>query len=173
MKIWEKWKALIIFVGASIVFIVIGIFYQKNKSLWDYFSIFDTSTAIALAILAVIAYWELGKGEDDIELIFEIYEEDKKNEKEPCIRIIKEKKDFSEIAGEKVFLLRKNITRAEIQGILGAFLYNSKNRYNIPTKDTVIIIKRANEIRKGKGKKMLIPITRENYEEYFLGKKTN
>jgi len=172
MKIWEKWKALIIFAGLSVLFIGIGIYYHtkdifKNKDIWEFLSVIDTATAIALAILAAMAYWELAKGEDDIELKFEFYEE--KNGK----RIVREIKDFKELTGERVFLLRKNITRAEIQGILGAFKHKSEKRYEIPTKDSLIIIKRTNEIRKGKGKEMLIPITKENYEKHFLGKGKN
>ena len=81
-EFWEKYKNLIIFVIISFSIMsaafCIGLSEISGikSNLWGFLAALDTSTAIALAVLAFMAYMEYAKGEDEIKLKFEILDED-------------------------------------------------------------------------------------------------
>jgi len=156
-----------IFLFFTSIFLIIGSFYTfftKNEfieDLWNILTVLDTSTAIALAILAYMAYKEYMKNEDEIELKIAIY---KKGNYEKAIKI----KDFIEIASSKVKVLRKDINRAEILGLLGMFQKNTEKRYNLSdNKLILLLLKELKEVQIGKKNECIIPILEEDYIKYF------
>ena len=165
---FEKYKPLLVFIILTIIFFFIGAFgiyvfnspeFLVNK-LWTDLTILDTATAIALAVLAFNAYIEYAKNEDEIELKIGIYEKGKY--KKPLI------KDFSEIAGDKVKVLRKEVNRSEIMGILGMFQRDMKTRFEMnDNKLKIMFLKNLKEIQKGKDNVLIIPIIKEDYENFL------
>ena len=165
----EKYKNLIVFVVLTIIFFLIGAFanYYFNSSkllvnnFWTDLTILDTATAIALAILAFSAYLEYAKNEDDIELKIAIYEKGKYDKAKEII-------DFRILAGDKIKILRKEVTRGEILGLLGMFQKNTGNRYNLSdNKLILILLDEVKKVQKAKKNECIIPILKEDYDKYF------
>ena len=171
-KFWEKYKYLNIFVIITFFLLLIGLFnkyfekisllkkiFKENviSDFWDVVSILDSSTAIALAFLAFLAYKEYAKGEDEISLEFEVLDENLKSIE--TIPILSER--------EKITILRRNVNRGEVLGIMGMVQKKSTGRYDISNKVQKKFLDRILEIQKGKKDKLLIPIIKDDYDRYF------
>ena len=163
---FEKYKNLFIFVILTFILFIIGFFATFNltkisKVIWHIFTILDTSTAIALAVLAFSAYLEYARGEDEIELKIAIYE---KGRYDKPLEI----KDFKEIADDKVKILRKEVDRSEIMGILGMFQRDMKTRFEMnDNKLKIMFLRNLKEIQKGKGDVLIIPVIKGDYENFL------
>ena len=157
-----KYKELLIFILVTLMVAIIGIFFHFEKSnIWSFFEVIDTSTAVALSVLAFLAYKEYIKEEDEIELKIAIYQKDRYDKP---IKII----DFSEIAGNKIKILRKEVSRGEILGLLGMFQKDTGKRYTLS--DNVLILLLLDElkkIQKGDKNECIIPILKKDYELHF------
>jgi len=157
-----KYKELLIFILVTLMVAIIGIFFHFEKSnIWSFFEVIDTSTAVALSVLAFLAYKKYIKEEDEIELKIAIYQKDRYDKP---IKII----DFSEIAGNKIKILRKEVSRGEILGLLGMFQKDTGKRYTLS--DNVLILLLLDElkqIQKGNKKECIIPILQKDYELHF------
>jgi 1,4-dihydroxy-2-naphthoate octaprenyltransferase len=162
-EFWEKYKNLIIFVIISFSIMsaafCIGLSEISGikSNLWGFLAALDTSTAIALAVLAFMAYMEYAKGEDDIKLKFEILDESG--------NVIDTK--YLKSNGENLVILRKNATRAEVLGIMGMIQKSSTGRYEIDNRIQKRFLDKINEIQKGKGGELLIPIIKKDYDKFF------
>jgi len=157
-----KYKELLIFILVTLMVAIIGVFFHFEKSnIWSFFEVIDTSTAVALSVLAFLAYKEYIKEEDEIELKIAIYQKDRYNEP---IKII----DFSEIAGNKIKILRKEVSRGEILGLLGMFQKNSGKRYNLSDNKLILfLLDELKQIQKGNKNECIIPILQKDYELHF------
>jgi len=147
----------------AFTFIIMGIglmnFSFKEKGIWDFFQVVDTATAITLAVLAGIAYWEYMKGEKKIKIYFKIYTNDNKF----YIKPVKYKNyEFS--------LPRKNVTRSEILGLLGMIKDNSEHRFNISTDYLEEFFENLDKVQKG-DMEMFVPLSQSDYSKYFEGEK--
>lgn len=153
------WKFFFINIKNFWYFIfIIGIFKHTND-LWTFFESFDT--AIALAILALIACNEYAKNEDEIELKIAAYEKGKYDK-------AKEIFDFCILAGDKVKILRKEVTRGEILGLLGMFQKDTGNRYNLSdNKLILILLDEVKKVQKAKKNECIILILKDDYDKYF------
>jgi uncharacterized protein (UPF0333 family) len=162
-KFWNKYKNLVIFVIITFIIMFIAFYIGLSKIsgvkswFWGFILALDTSTAIALAVLAFSAYMEYAKGEDEIKLKFEVLDE-KGN-----ILFIKDIKSDN----KDITILRKNLSRAEILGVMGMIQKTSTEKFEIDNKTQIKLLKRINEIQKGNKKEFLIPVLKENYDEYF------
>jgi len=158
----KKYKELLIFILITLIVAIIGIFFHFEKvNIWSVVEVIDTSTAVALSVLAFLAYKEYIKEEDEIELKVAIYKKDEYNKP---LKII----DFSEISGSKVKILRKEISRSEILGLLGMFQKDTGKRYTLS--DNVLILLLLDElkkIQKGDKNECIIPILKRDYDEFF------
>ena len=170
----EKYKPLFIFIILTIIVFLIGAFgtyaFTSSKMLinkfWIDLTILDTATAIALAVLAFMTYMEYARNEDEIELKVAIYENSKSNS--PTI------KDFTEIAGNRVKVLRKEVNRSEIMGILGMFQRDMKTRFEMKdNKLKVLFLNNLKKIQKGKGNILIIPVLKEDYENFLNPEKNS
>ena len=160
MKFYNRYKELIWFIILTIVILIIG-FITHITDLWSFFESIDTATAIALAVLAFMAYKEYGKNEDEIELKIAIYE---KGEYFTPIKIV----DFKEIAGDKIKILRKEVSRGEILGLLGMLQKDTPKRYSMSDKKLIIkFLNNLKEVQKAESNVLLIPLLKEDFEKYF------
>jgi len=150
----DKYKNFILFVVITFAFLLVGLFFDNTK-LWHILTIIDTSTAVALAIMALFAYYEFSKGKDKIPLYFETYDEEKK-EKIPL-----------KIDGEMVYLLRENVQRAEVMGILGIVQNDMSGKFKLNDKDTKNLLKNIEEVQLNKKNELLIPINKHTFNEFF------
>ena len=144
MKIKEGYVLLLIFLFVIAVGVIVKIFYPHN---WKWFELFDTASAVALALLAVWGYVEYSKGEDDVELIFEV--EGKK-----------ENTGFS--------VLRKNFTRGEVLGVLGMIPTKESQKFSLDYTSNGSFLKAVDEIQKGRSKKFAIPMSKAEREQFLL-----
>jgi len=158
----KKYKELFIFILVTLIVAIIGIFFHFDKNnIWSFFEVIDTSTAVALSVLAFLAYKEYIKEEDEIELKIAIYQ---KNRYDEPIKII----DFSEIAGNKIKILRKEVSRGEILGLLGMFQKNSGKRYNLSDNKLILfLLDELKQIQKGDKSECIIPILQIDYDQHF------
>ncbi|EDM23125.1 hypothetical protein [Caminibacter mediatlanticus] len=102
-----------------------------------------------MAVLALFAYIEYAKGEDEIPIIFRL--------------------DGKEI-DTNFKLLRKSVTRSEILGVLGMIQKKTTGRYEIKNDMAYKLMENINEVQKGKKDKIYIQISRELYDKYFNDK---
>jgi hypothetical protein len=163
-KIFEKYKLLISFIVITLIIIAYGVckiglgdIQNSNDKIWGLLLVLDTATALALAVLAFFAYVEYAKGEDEITLKFDILDENLHR-----INVIPIQSN-----GENIKLLRKNVNRAEVLGIMGMVQKKSTGRYEINNKIQKLFLERINQIQKGKGEELLIPIIEKDYEKFF------
>lgn len=160
LNFYDKYKELIWFCILTFIILFIGLI-KHTTDLWSFLESIDTATAIALAVLAFMAYKEYGKNEDEIELKMAIYE---KNNYSTPIKIV----DFEEISGDKIKILRKEVSRGEILGLLGMLQKDTPRRYSMS--DNRLIVKFLNnlkEVQKAKSNVLLIPMLKEDFEKYF------
>jgi hypothetical protein len=162
-KFWNKYKNLVIFAIITFSIMSIAFYIGLNKisgiesRMWGFMLALDTATAIALAVLAFSAYIEYAKGEDEIALKFEILDERE--------NVIDTK--YLKSNGENLVILRKNATRAEVLGIMGMIQKSSTGRYEIDNRIQKRFLDKINEIQKGKGDELLIPIIKKDYDKFF------
>ena len=117
------------------------------KHIWDYWGVIDTSSAVALALLAVLAYWEYLKGEDKIKIYFLV--------------------DGKKI-DTKLSLLRKDFSRSELMGILGMIQIEQDKRFKIGYFQNPAILEEIQKIQKGKGEEFIIELKQEEFEKFNL-----
>lgn len=146
MKIKDGYIFIISFLVIILTGFIVRFFYPDN---WKWFEIFDTASAVALALLAVWGYFEYSKGEDDIKIIFDV-------------------------EGEQVdtgfSILRKNFTRGEVLGVLGMIPTVDGKKFSLEFTSNGDFLKAVNTIQKGKSKKFLIPMTKSEREQFKLKK---
>ncbi|WP_456420203.1 hypothetical protein [Thermovibrio sp.] len=153
---WEKNKELLIFAAIVLIAFAIGLLgdffrFKSFTKLWELFSVLDTASAVALAVLAFLAYREYSKGMDEIP--------------------IKLKVEEKELVDTKLKLLRKDISRSEIMGILGQVQNNPENRFNnskLKERKTLLrFLEDIRKVQKGEINEIIIPISKEDFERHF------
>ena len=134
-----------------IVVLGIGAYYLQNaknvEHIWDYWGVLDTSSAVALAILAGLAYWDYIKGENIIKIYF----------------LVNGKKIDTGLS-----LLRKDFSRSELLGILGMIKLDPKERYKLLYFQNPTILKEIQKIQKGKGNEFTIELEDDELKYFKL-----
>jgi len=115
--------------------------------IWDYWGVIDTSSAVALALLAAVAYWEYIKGEDKIKIYF----------------LVDGKK-----VDTKLSLLRKDFSRSELMGVLGMIQKDQDKRFKISYFQNPAILEDIQKIQKGDGDEFIIELKQEEFEKFNL-----
>jgi len=152
MKI-KRYKPLIIYVGFILSGLIIWYFFAKitlfpeKKELWDFWGAIDTSSAVALSILAFLAYKEMIKQEDTIPLYFNVE---------------------GKVIDTKLSLLRKNCNRGEVVGVLGMMQKDTKERFSFSTKALPVFLEQLQEVQKGKSDKIIIYMTQKEFEQFEI-----
>lgn len=114
---------------------------------WHWFSILDTASAVALAILAFFGYLEFVRSEDTIKIFFDV---------------------DGETIDTKLSILRKNFTRGELMGILGMIQEDSKTRFEIQKLKKISILDDIQHIQKSKEKEFHISVTKEELGQFHI-----
>ncbi len=141
----------IFYLFVYIVILLLGIvsYYLQSSHLvehiWDYWGVVDTSSAVALAILAGVAYYEYVKGDNEIKIYFKIG-----------------KKEID----TKLSILRKEFSRSEILGLLGMIQKDPQHRFKLAYFQDTSVLKDIQEIQKGNGKKLMIKLQKNEFD-YF------
>ncbi len=144
-------QLLSLFLGITIVGIVIRYWLGSGSFWWDMWSSIDVSFAVSLGVLAFFAYQNMIKDEDEIALYFQLADEPTKTP----IAI-------------GINLLRKNCTRQELFGILGMITKNNRERFNYNTKLLKPLLDEIAKVQTQKSKReFIIPISSDDYDTYF------
>jgi len=138
---------LAIFLAVLISGLFIRYFFGENSAVWSFWSVLDTSSAVALAVMAFFAYKNMLRDEDEIELYFKV-----QNKTYPI----------------NLKLLRKDCTRGEILGLLGQLQRKTTNRFHFNPKNLKSFLQEINKVQKGKEKKLFIPIEQQEFEQFDL-----
>ena len=145
MKIVKK--PLIIFIILLIVGVIIRYIFGEKSQIWIFWGVLDTSSAVALALLAFLAYKDMLKDENEIELFFKV-----DNKEYPL----------------NLKLLRKDCNRREIIGLLGMLQRKTDKRFRYNPAYLNLLLQELNKVQKGKGKKLLIPIDKKELNQFVL-----
>lgn len=142
-------NALSIYIGMIVLGIVAYLMqeYGYIKHIWDIWGVIDTSSAVALALLAAVAYYEYIKGDDVIKIYFQTG-----NKK----------------IDTKLSLLRKEFSRSELLGLLGMVQKDQKERYKLAYFQNPEILKEIQKIQKGDGKEFIIKIEDDEKENFNI-----
>lgn len=144
---WQKHKNIIIFVLVTII--GVGLFwYGKEKNGWVIFNMLGASSALALSILAFLAYIEYAKGEDTIKIYFKA-------------------KDGRKIY-TKLFTQRKYFTRGEVLGLLRMIQKEQKLFQLEHFNQKLEILNEFNKIQTGKQNELIIDATRKELDQFWL-----
>jgi len=117
-------KMLAIYLAVIIAGAVAAGFFP---TLWHWFGILDTASAVALAILAFFGYLEFVRSEDAIKIYFDT--------------------DDREI-DTHLSILRKNFTRGELMGVLGMIQKDTKTRFEIQSLKDISILEEIQKVQK-------------------------
>jgi len=136
---------------AYIALIIIGIVvyiapFNLDKKIWNWWEVLDTSSAVALAVIAFFVYIEHIRGEDVIKIYFRVDNEDKDT---------------------KLSLLRKHFSRSEVNGLL-RMIQKDNGSYKIASFQDPKILQDIQDIQKGKDKKFIIKVTKKELEQFVL-----
>ncbi|MCF6201100.1 MAG: hypothetical protein L3J42_03065 [Hydrogenimonas sp.] len=136
-----------IFVLLTIVGLAIRYGLGADSALWSFWSNLDISFAVALGVLAFLAYRDMLHDEDEVRLFFDV--EGRKVDTGLC-------------------LLRKDCTRSEIIGVLGMMQRRTKERFAYDAKHLRGLLNELNRVQKGKESRLYIPLSKEEFEQFAL-----
>lgn len=140
----SRYKPLFIYVPITLFTWMLSFILEENK--WKYIASLDTSTAIALAILAFLGYLEYVRLEDTIEIYFKVCEEEIET---------------------GLTVLRKNCTRSEVLGILG-MMQTKNGRYEIAYLKDKNLLTNLNNIQKNRDIRLIIPLSKKELEQFCI-----
>ena len=149
MQIKEKLKTpLFLYIG--IISISLFTFYKSSTddkhNYWNWFGALDTSSAVALAIIAFFGYIQYLKGEDTIKIFFKVGE----------------KKIDTHLS-----LLRKEFSRSEVNGLL-RMIQNENATFTIKAFQKPSILKEIQDIQKGKKDAFIIELTPKELQQFHI-----
>ena len=144
----SRYLPLIVYIGLTIAGIIVRYTYILQNSLWDAWSAFDTASGVALAILAAMAYRDMIRDEDEIDLLFDV--------------------DMKRQIKTGLCLLRKDCTRGEVIGALEMLQRKTEKPFHYDARLLHELLNRINKIQKGKDTHLLIPIDSEEFEQFVL-----
>lgn len=149
-KFWQRYKVLIIFCVITVLGWIFSILPINNGIFWKIWGVLDVSFSVSLGILAFLAYKELITQEDEIPIYIKI----KDTDKEPY--------------NTHLALLRKNITRSEILGVLGMIQKDTVTRYGINYTKERAFLEQLHKVQKGNKKEFIIMMTQVEFEQFDI-----
>jgi len=135
---------LIFFIVIFFIGVVAKFFYP---AVWEWFSVLDTASAVALAAIAIWGYFEYIRSEDVIKIFFKI--KDKKLD-------------------TKLSILRRDFTRSELMGVLGMIQKNQDKRFELKELKDPSILTKIQRLQKGKDKEFILKIAEHELEQFEL-----
>jgi len=145
METIQRYSALIWFIGLFILGLVIRYLFGENSTFWNIWSTIDIAFAVALGILAFIAYYDLVHDEDEIQLVFNV----------------EGKEIYSQLC-----LLRKNCTLLEVINVLNMLERTTKDPFQYNTLTLHQLLDEINLTQKSGKQKLKIPMTKDKFKEF-------
>ncbi len=144
-KFFERYKVLILFVSLTLLGGLIHIFSASNGSWLKLWGALDVSFAVAMGVIAFMAYWEFIRAEDEIKIYFDVE---------------------GELKDTGLSLLRRDCTRQELNGILVMVLPNDKYQHSIKYMRNRELLQDLHAIQKGKKTRLVMPMSIEEFEQF-------
>ena len=143
----KRYLPIIVFAGLFLLGMAIFFFSNKSSSPWEIWGALDSASAVALAVMAIVGYWEYIRSEDKIKIVFDI-------------------------EGEKVdtglSILRRNLTRSELFGLL-RMIEKTQQQFHIKTfNDNPNFIDEIHKVVRGRSKELVIPMTKEEASQFNI-----
>ena len=146
-KIFERYLVLIVFIGVWVLGLIIRYVAGKSSWLWDFWSTVDVAFAVALGLMAFLAYREFIKAEDEIKIYFEV---------------------DGDLKETGLSLLRRDCTRSEINGILTMPLKNGVRFHNLKYMKNRELLQDLHAIQKGKKDRVVMPMSAVEFEQFDI-----
>ena len=147
MKFFKKYKHLSLFLALIFIGVVGRLIFGEDSLFWSIWGVLDTSSAVALAVLAFLAYKEMIKEDDEIELIFNV---------------------DGTLKSSGVKLLRKDCTRGEIVGVLGMMQKDTKNRFKITPKELAHLLDEIKRVQKEGKDRVVINMSLDEFSQFEI-----
>jgi hypothetical protein len=138
---------LILFVTLWLMGLLIRYVAGEQSFLWNLWSTVDVAFAVALGVMAFLAYREFIKSEDEVKIYFKV-----------------EGKRYD----TGLSLLRKDCTRGEILGVLGMMQRTTKERFSFDSKELSILLKEVQEVQKGVKDNFELSMSRDELEQFVI-----
>jgi len=143
----QKYGGLLLFSALFGIGLFIRYTFGTQSTLWDLWNTVDISFAVALGILAFIAYRDIVREKDQIRLIFDVQGESP--------------------VDTGLCLLRKDCTRSEVIGVI-KMLKKSDAPLQYDVKHLHTLLNELNRVQSGKAGKLYIPIHPEEMAQFDL-----
>lgn len=142
-----RYLVLVIFVAIWFIGLFIRYVLGSNSWFWDFWQTVDVAFAVALGVMAFLAYGEFIKSEDEINIYFKV-------------------DGIEHDTG--LSLLRKDCTRGEILGVLGMMQRTTKERFSFDAQKLPMLLKEIQEIQKGNQHKVLVDMSTDEFEQFVI-----
>jgi len=146
-KIWNRNAVLIIFVGVTILGLLLKYTTNEDSFIWELWSTVDVSLAVSLGVMAFLGYREYISLEDEISIYFE--------------------REGIEI-DTGLTILRKNFTRGELMGILGMIQQDQQAKYSLAYLKNKEILHFIHAIQKGEKSRFVLPLSDTEIEQFVI-----
>jgi len=145
----KNYLPLSIFVIITVVGLLIRYLSSDKFWLWEFWSVVDTSSAVALGVLAFMGYKEYIKGEDNIKIYFQLNEKDDK------------RKVYT-----KLYTQRKYFTRGEVLGLLRMIQCSQDSFVLKDFNQNPKILERFEEIQLAESNELVIKVSKDELKQF-------
>ena len=148
MRKWfGRYKVLTVFMGVGILGLLIRYVTGEQSWLWNFWGAIDIAFAVALGVMAFLAYMAFIKSENEIKIYFKVE---------------------NELKDTGLSLLRKDCTRGEILGILGMMQRTTKERFSFDSKELPLLLKEVQEVQKGNKDRFEVSMTLSEFKQFVI-----
>jgi hypothetical protein len=146
-KIFERYKVLILFLGITVFGLLIHTVTRSDGTWLKVWGALDVSFAVAMGVIAFLAYLEFIQAEDEIKIYFEVK---------------------GTLHDTHLSLLRKDCTRSEINGILTMPLKEGVRFHELKYMKNRELLQDLHAIQKGKKSKFVMPMSAVEFEQFLI-----
>lgn len=146
-KLFERYKVLVLFVGFTVVGLLSHLIFANDSSWLKLWGALDVSFAVAMGVIAFMAYLEFIKAEDEVKIYFEVE---------------------GELKDTGLSLLRRDCTRSEINGILTMPLKEEHHFHKLKYMKNRELLQELHAIQKGKKDSLIMPMSAVEFEQFEL-----
>ena len=147
VRLFERYQVLILFVGITFMGGLIHFFSGEKSLLLQFWSALDVSFAVAMGVIAFLAYWEFIKAEEEIKIYFDV---------------------DGALHDTGLSLLRRDCTRSEINGILTMPLKDGLRFHELRYMKNRALLQTLQAIQKGKENRLVMPMSAKEFEQFEI-----
>jgi len=146
-RLFERYQVLILFVGITFVGWLIHFLSDANGTWLKVWGALDVSFAVAMGVIAFLAYWEFIKAEEEIKIYFDVE---------------------GALHDTGLSLLRRDCTRSEINGILTMPLKDGLRFHELRYMKNRELLQTLQAIQKGKENRLVMPMSAKEFEQFEI-----